>query len=144
MGAKKREPRAPWALSVVYRSTLQAEVLQASPGKRMEALKWAPVETAAADATLAFDHAVLVGRAVAALQAEVGGLRFPPGLMPATFTLAELQATAAIVLGRALDKSGFRRRIDAERVVEAVEGEWRTGPYRPAQMNRLAHHHKSE
>ncbi len=139
VGAKQRDPRAPWALSVVYRSTLQAPTLQALPGKRLDALKWVPAESAAAATALAFDHAALVGRAVAALQTEVAGLLFPPGLMPATFTLAELQATAAIVLARPVDKSGFRRRIEAEGIVEAVDGEWRTGPYRPAQVYRLAH-----
>lgn len=144
VGARQRDPRAPWALSVVYWSTLQVSQLPAAPGKRMEALKWVSAEAAAADTALAFDHAELVGRAVAALQAEVASLNFPAGLMPETFTLAELQATSAIVLGRPVDKSGFRRRIEAERVVEAIEGEWRTGPFRPAQVYRLAGYGKPE
>lgn len=138
VGGRKRDPRAPWALSIVYRSTLQAAQLLATPGKRLDALRWAPAEAAAADKALAFDHAALVGRAVAALREEVATLRFPQGLMPESFTLAELQSTAAAVLGRPVDKSGFRRKVDAEGVVRAVEGEWRTGPFRPAQVYRLS------
>jgi hypothetical protein len=42
------------------------------------------------------------------------------------------------VLAQALDKSSFRRRLDAAGVVEAVPGAMRTGPNRPAQVFRVA------
>jgi ADP-ribose pyrophosphatase YjhB (NUDIX family) len=138
VGGKARDPRAPWALSVVYRCTTSAAQLAALPGKRMAELKWADTEVAATDARLAFDHATLVERAVQQLRAEVAALRFPAGLLDETFTLGELQATSEVVLGHPLDKSSFRRRLDAAGVVQAVPGEMRTGPNRPAQVFTLA------
>ena len=137
-GGRSRDPRAPWALSIVYRSVTLADGLQVAPGKRLSGLKWVDAEAAAADSSLALDHASLIAHAIEALRAEVGALVFPPGLLPGTFTLGELQAASEAVLGRPLDKSSFRRRLDAARCVEAVEGEMRTGAFRPAQLYRLA------
>lgn len=139
VGGRARDPRSPWALSVVYVCATTPAALTVSPGKRLEELKWVEASAAAADGRLAFDHAQLVGRAVEALRGDVDALRFPRGLMAEPFTLADLQATSQAVLGetRKLEKSSFRRRIDAAGCVEAVEGELRTGAFRPAQLFRL-------
>jgi len=137
VGGRSRDPRAPWALSVIYRCTTAPGLLVATPGKRMAELKWAGGFDASADAKLAFDHSDLIHAAVGALQSEVEALRFSPGLITEPFTLGDLQATAEAVLGRALDKSSFRRRIDAGERVEPVGEERRTGPFRPAQLFRL-------
>lgn len=137
VGSSGRDPRSPWALSVVFRSTVLAAELQASPGKRTSELKWEPAQKAAGDRKLAFDHAELISQALAELQAEVQDLHFPTGLLAEPFTLGDLQAAGEAVLGKPLDKSSFRRRLDAAGVVEAVPGEIRTGPFRPAQMYRL-------
>lgn len=137
VGARQRDPRAPWALSVVYRSLVPTERVSAAPGKRLEALKWVPADEAAADKTLAFDHATLIGQAVLAARAEIHALVFPPELLAAQFTLAELQATSEAVLGRRLDKSSFRRRVDDAGCVRPIQGAVRTGAFRPAQLFEL-------
>jgi ADP-ribose pyrophosphatase YjhB (NUDIX family) len=143
VGGPTRDPRGAqgplgaWALSVVYRALVPLEQVPASPGKRVEALAWRPVEEAAADASLAFDHAALVGQAAEATRVEVEGLALPAGFLPPTFTLGELQATCEQLLGHRLDKSSFRRKLDTRELVEPVEGEMRGGAYRPAQVFRL-------
>jgi hypothetical protein len=111
-----------------------ADALQPHAGKRLESLKWVKAEEAAADTGLAFDHAMLVAEAVRGLRAEVQDLRFPQGLLPEPFTLGELQAASEAVLARPLDKSSFRRRLEAAGVVKSVEGAMRTGAFRPAQL----------
>ena len=138
-GGRTRDPRAPWTLSVVYRCTTTRDRLVAVPGKRMDELKWVDALEAAGNTKLAFDHAQLIGRAVESLREEVDALRYPPGLIAEPFTLGELQAVSQVVLGdrRRLDKSSFRRRLDAAGCVEAVSGEVKTGAFRPAQLFRL-------
>ena len=138
LGGKDRDPRAPWALSLVYRAAVLADQVLVSPGKRISDLRWTLAAQAAADRRLAFDHARIVAQALASLRSEVDGLRFPPGLLPEAFTLGELQAASEVVLGHALDKSSFRRRIDAAGLVEPIDGAMRTGAFRPAQLYRLA------
>lgn len=136
VGGKDRDPRAPWALSVVYRSAVLAGQVPVTPGKRVSELRWTSAPQAAADRRLGFDHARIVAQALESLRGEVSELRFPPGLLVEPFTLGELQTASEAVLGRALDKSSFRRKIDLAAVVEPVEGAMRTGAFRPAQLYR--------
>ena len=138
VGGAARDPRAPWALSVVYRSLVQPE-LAVTPGKRVQALEWRAVEGLTDQEPLAFDHAELIEKAVAATREQIAALDYPPGWVPEPFTLPELQAFSAAVLGRELDKVTFRRRIEATRQVEALDGELRVGAaHRPAKLYRFA------
>jgi 8-oxo-dGTP diphosphatase len=136
VGGPTRDPRAPWALSVVYRALVPAEQLEPSAGKRIEALAWRPVEDAIGDKQLAFDHAALIGQAVKVTREEVEALELPFEFLPQEFTLGELQATCEHLLGRRLDKSSFRRRLSDRDLVEPVEGAMRGGAFRPAQLYR--------
>jgi ADP-ribose pyrophosphatase YjhB (NUDIX family) len=137
VGAKGRDPRG-WGLSVVYRALLPHDAIAPQPGERIESLKWCPVDEAITDTRLAFDHAQLVQQAVEATRAEIDRLELPLGFLPDRFTLGELQSTCEQILGRRLDKSSFRRKLDDRNLVEAVEGEMRTGPFRPAQLFRIS------
>jgi 8-oxo-dGTP diphosphatase len=137
VGARRRDPRAPWALSVVYRCMIPIERLDAAPGKRIDKLEWFMADQAGVDMSLAFDHASLVAQAAEATRSEFQALRFPSDFLPEQFTLADLQATSEAVLARRLDKSSFRRRLDDAGCVEALEGSMRTGAFRPAQLYSL-------
>lgn len=136
-GGPTRDPRAPWALSIVYRALVPADSVAPLAGKRIQALAWRPVSEAMADRKLAFDHAALVARAVERTREEVERLDLPVGFLPQAFTLAELQASCEQLLGRRLDKSSFRRRLADRDLVEPVAGAMRTGSNRPAQIYRL-------
>ena len=133
-----RDPRAPWALSIVYRALVPYASVNAQPGKRVEALKWFPVDALPASATLAFDHVDLIADAVAETRETINALDLPSGFLPQEFTLGELQDLCEQILGRHLDKSSFRRRLRESEVLELVDGRMRTGPFRPAQLYRLA------
>jgi 8-oxo-dGTP diphosphatase len=59
-------------------------------------------------------------------------------LLPATFTLSELQQTYELLTGKRLHKASFRRALQAAWLVEPTE-EWRSeGRGRPAQLFRYA------
>lgn len=138
VGGPKREARAPWALSIVYRALVPAEQLQMQPGKRVEAIAWRDADDAAKDDALAFDHRSLIEQAVAAVRQDIEDLELPAGFLPETFTLTELQAICEQILGRGLNKASFRRRLLDHAVVEPVAGEMRGGANRPAQVHRLS------
>lgn len=134
VGGKSRDSRAPWALSIAFRAMLPLESIDPKAGKRLAALKWVPVDAAMLDASLAFDHRDLIETAVAVTRREIDDLNLPFGFLPEKFTLGELQACCEILLGRRLDKSSFRRRLDDRDLLVAVDGEMRTGAFRPAQL----------
>lgn len=136
IGGPGRDPRSPWSLSVVYRALTTIENLQTKPGKRLEALRWCDVELAMKDTSLAFDHHQIIATAVSDLRLEVSRLDLPFDYLPAEFTLGELQENCELLLGRKLDKSSFRRRLDDRQCVQSVEGAFRRGPNRPAQLHR--------
>lgn len=59
-------------------------------------------------------------------------------LLPAAFTLSELQGVYELLLGRQLHKASFRRALQAAFLVEPTD-EWRSeGRGRPAQLFRFA------
>lgn len=138
VGGKLRDPRAPWALSIVFRAMMAADKLQATPGKRLGALRWVPADDAARDEQLAFDHAKLIGNAALETRTEFDNLQFPAGFLSDTFTLSELQAVSEAVLGRRLDKSSFRRRLSDRGCLQEVPGAMKTGTFRPAQLYALS------
>ena len=71
---------------------------------------WLDVDAACAS-PLAFDHATLLNAALARLRSKVEYTSLPAFLLPEPFTLPQLQQVYEVVLGRALDKSAFRKRM---------------------------------
>lgn len=137
VGGADRDPRAPWALSIVYRC-LVPNTLETSPGKRVEALAWQPCSKLTSKGKLAFDHAQLIELAVASTQREIRELRYPTGWMSEAFTLGELQAMSEAVIGAPLDKVTFRRRVEVAGVAQAIDGKTKMmGAHRPAQLYAL-------
>jgi 8-oxo-dGTP diphosphatase len=140
VGGAARDPRAPWAMTVVYRAVVTPE-FEATPGKRIDAFQWLPVGDQAGNHigqdNLAFDHGELIARAIAALRSDVERLSYPRGWLPEPFTISELQAWTEAVMGHAIDKVTFRRRLDAGQILEPVPGVMRTGAHRPAQVFTL-------
>jgi 8-oxo-dGTP diphosphatase len=140
LGGPKRDPRAPWALSLIYRTAVQADQIAVAPGKRVSELRWTAAVQAATDRRLAFDHAAMIAQSIESLRTEVRSFLFPPALLPEAFTLGEFQASSEWILGHSLDKSSFRRKVEAAEIVEPIEGMMKTGAFRPAQMYRLSCH----
>jgi 8-oxo-dGTP diphosphatase len=137
VGGPDRDPRARWAMTVVYASVVSVN-LDTTPGKRVQALAWKPVDQRDTSGPMAFDHSRLVGLAAEKVRAEVRDLRFPKGSIPDEFTLPELKSISEAILSESLDKVTFRRRIEAAQLVEPVPGLMRGGPHRPAQVYRLS------
>jgi 8-oxo-dGTP diphosphatase len=76
--------------------------------------------------------------ALTAMRARVDQQPIAFRLLPAAFTLSELQAVYELLLGRGLHKASFRRSLHASALVEATD-EWRSeGRGRPAQLFRYA------
>ncbi|HEX8942288.1 MAG TPA: hypothetical protein VF785_04065 [Gemmatimonadaceae bacterium] len=76
--------------------------------------------------------------ALANLRGQVDRLPLAFRLLPAAFTLSELQSIYELLLGRRLHKASFRRSLHAAALVEATD-EWRSeGRGRPAQLFRYA------
>lgn len=83
---------------------------------------------------LAFDHAHIVDVALARLR---GKLRYEPigfELLPKKFRLSQLQALYEAVLGQALDKRNFRKKVLGYNLLTPLDETQRDGAHRPAQL----------
>jgi 8-oxo-dGTP diphosphatase len=87
---------------------------------------------------LAPRHATLIATAQLALRERLDTAPIAFRLLPATFTLTELQEVYELLLGRRVHKASFRRSLQAAWLVEPTD-EWRSeGRGRPAQLFRYA------
>ena len=76
--------------------------------------------------------------ALGAMRARVDLQPIAFKLLPASFTLSEVQSVYELLLGRRLHKASFRRSLHASALVEATD-EWRSeGRGRPAQLFRYS------
>ena len=129
-----------WSLSVSYYAVVPRDVeSSAGPGAPGgERFRWAAVDSLR---SLPFDHAQILRTAVERVRSKTLYSSLPVHLMPAEFTLGELQRTYEQVLGAELDKRGFRRRIEELDVIEEIPGAFTSGgSHRPAQLFRKKAH----
>ncbi len=98
-----------------------------------------------ADLPLGFDHAVVIGGAVAHLRRllgetrprTVGILGVARPLLPDAFTLRRVQAIHEALAGRAVNKDSFRRKVLSENRLEATGEREAAVGHRPAELYRF-------
>lgn len=130
-----RDPRG-WSISTVYYALLPGELVPAVAGASVQEIEWRDPE--GLQHRLAFDHASLLEKALAALRMKVHQGALPLHLLAEKFTLTELQRVCEAVLGTRLDKGAFRRLIKDEPFLRLLPGEFLRGPQRPAQLFQAA------
>lgn len=81
--------------------------------------------------------AIVAEYALLRLRAKLGYTTIAFHLLPAVFTLTELQGVYEAVLGRELDKRNFRRRVTMSRILIETPEKRRDGSHRPAALYRF-------
>lgn len=118
-----------WSVSIAHYALVPHE--RASS----DAIEWRAVDDIR---TLPFDHLEILRTAVERVRSKTAYSSLPVHLMPATFTLSELQRVYEQVLGTQLDKRTFRRRIEELDLVEpAAVARSEAAAHRPAQHYRV-------
>ena len=128
---KYRDPRG-WSLSVAYFALVAEAALQ---GGAFEVIA---VDKLARIPLLAFDHNRIVEMAVRRLRGKATYSALLAYLLPAQFTLPQLQKVYETVMGVKLSKATFRRKVEAQGIVSLVRGKVQRGSPIPAQLYRLS------
>lgn len=129
-GDPDRDPRGR-VVSVAYYALISADRAPLSAGSDASAARWWPV---ADHPPLAFDHGEILAYAVERLRNKLEYTTVGFQLLPPKFTLTQLQQVYEAILGRALDKRNFRRKMDLLGILSPLK-EWsREGRSRPAQL----------
>ncbi len=111
-GSARRDPRG-WSATHAYFALMPAAGVTLSPGANAADVAWFTVDDALLRKRLAFDHADILRAGIERLRGKVEYTSLPAWLLAEPFTLPQLQRTYEIVLGRPVDKSGFRTRMMA-------------------------------
>lgn len=131
-GEPQRDPRARVVSTAYFALVRSKEVVRA--GERYAAVGWFPMRRLP---RLAYDHNEMARLALQRLRAKVTYSNIVYSLLPAEFTLGELQRVYEIILGRSLDRRNFRRKILATGLLKPRTRE-RRGPHRPALLYGFA------
>ena len=109
-GSATRDPRG-WSATHVWFALIPAQDVTLAKGANAAEVAWFEVDTVAQTHALAFDHDDIFQTAVERLRSKVEYTSLPAFLLPEPFTLPQLQRMYEVVLGRPVDKSGFRTRM---------------------------------
>ena len=129
-GGAKRDPRG-WSATHAYFALIPAQELKLQEGGNAQEVGWRPVKTLQPRNKMAFDHSEIVQAAVERLRSKVEYTSLPAFLLPEPFTLPQLQRMYEVILGREVDKSGFRTRALAADFLKET-GHMDVGSPRPA------------
>jgi 8-oxo-dGTP diphosphatase len=135
IGTPGRDPRG-HVITVVYVGLVMGGGHRLQATGDAAAAQWFDVSVLRTT-PLAFDHEQLIGLALEHLRKRIGEAPICFELLPPEFTLSELQTLAEVILGRALDRRNFRRKLRDLRFLAPVDGTRRRGAHRPAQLYRF-------
>ena len=132
-------PPEHWALgrvvSVGYVAVVDSTRAQVTPNAWTRSMAWSDLSERP---PLIIDHDEMVERALATVRSQIDDLALAANLLPAEFTMPELQTLHETVLGRALDRRNFQKRMLDLGLVERLP-DHRTGARRkPTYMYRWA------
>src|SRR3989454_8285795 len=132
-GDPGRDPRTR-VITVVYFALLPSQHLQIRAADDAVDVGWFPVHQLP---PLAFDHDKILNYALERLRGKLEYTTIAFSLLPAQFTLRELQRVYEIILHRKLDKRNFRKKILATGILEDTGAKKMEGTHRPARLYRF-------
>jgi 8-oxo-dGTP diphosphatase len=131
-GEPGRDPRER-IITVSYYALISADRSQLAAGTDTTEAAWWPMSKLLA---LAFDHRKILDYALERLRNKLEYTTVGFQLLPAKFSLTELQGVYEAILGKKLDKRNFRRKIELLKILKPIS-EYRRGGQRPARLYRF-------
>ena len=133
LGAPGRDPRG-HVITVAHYALIPSDNLNLQASTDAAGVAWFAIDKLP---ELAFDHNEILEMALDRLVAKLEYSTIAFQLMPASFTLTELQHVYEVIERKEIDKRNFRKRILALDAIEPTGEEKREGPHRPAKLYRV-------
>ena len=130
-----RDPRGR-VVAVAYLGLVPWTKLTDAEQANSEQAQWVSLSKAR---SLAYDHDEILRAAIERLRSRTSYTTLLAKLMPAEFTLTELENAYASILQTELDKRNFRKKILKLGILKELPKKRTAGRSRPAQLYRFAH-----
>ncbi len=121
---------------VAYYALVRTDDVEIAAGRKTMEAAWFPVESV--PRPLAFDNEEILRFGLNRLRDKIQYAHVAFQFLPPSFTMARFRAVFEVILGRQIDPTNFRRRVEAEgtivRTGERVSG----GRHRPPALYRCA------
>ena len=124
------------AAVVAYYALVRTDGTEIAPGRKTMEAAWFPVEDLPAE--LAFDNAEILHFALQRLRNKVEYAHVAFQFLPRYFTMAQLRSVYEVILGRRLDPTNFRRRVEATGTIVPTGNSVSGGQHRPPALYRCA------
>lgn len=121
-------------ISAAYMALIPSHDVELKTSSKYSAVGWWGTENLP---TLAYDHAEIVVYAVKRLRWKMGYTNAAWSLLPAEFTMSELQSVYEAVLGEEFDRRNFRKKILSLDLIHSVKEGVIRGAHRPATLYRF-------
>lgn len=129
-GDKGRDPRGR-VITAAYLALLRQEGLELRANADASGLAWWPVNELP---PLAFDHTRIIGYGYQRLKYKIEYTPAAFKLLPAKFTLRDLQTVYEAILGRGVDNRNFRKKFLSSGILQELDETSQEGSYRPARL----------
>jgi ADP-ribose pyrophosphatase YjhB (NUDIX family) len=123
------------AAVVAYYALVRTDDAEIAPGRKTMEAAWFPVDELPAG--LAFDNDEVLHYALQRLRAKVEYAHVAFQFLPPHFTMAQLRAVYEVILGRQIDPTNFRRRVEASGTIVPTGKVVSGGRHRPPAVYRL-------
>jgi ADP-ribose pyrophosphatase YjhB (NUDIX family) len=121
-------------VSIGYYALVDYDKVTPRPDALSDTFAWFPVDDLP---PLAFDHRDIVQRARSVLRASLDSPSTGATLLPARFTMPELQRLHEAILGRPLDRRNFQKRMLERGGIERLDERRTGGPHRAPYLYRF-------
>jgi ADP-ribose pyrophosphatase YjhB (NUDIX family) len=122
------------AAVVAYYALVRTDDAEIAPGRKTMEAAWFPVDERPGE--LAFDNGEILHFALRRLRAKVEYAHVAFQFLPPQFTMAQLRAVYEVILGRRIDPTNFRRRVEAGGTIVPTGRYVSGGRHRPPAVYR--------
>lgn len=122
------------AAVVAYYALVRTDDTEIAPGRKTMEAAWFPVDELPAE--LAFDNDEILHHALQRLRSKVEYAHVAFQFLPPAFTMAQLRAVYEVILGRRIDPTNFRRRVEATGTIVPTGSFVSGGRHRPPAVYR--------
>src|SRR5215510_3511204 len=124
------------AAVVAYYALVRSDDAEIAAGRKTMEAAWFPVDDLPGE--LAFDNGEILRYALQRLRAKVEYAHVAFQFLPPSFTMAQLRAVYEVILGRRIDPTNFRRRVEAAGTIVPTGHVLSGGRHRPPALYRCA------